>query len=231
MTTSDELVTAPDDPDAPAGDDGDVDEPRGPATLLWIVLVVAALVFGGAVGWRISQDDGPDRPGRDSVDVGFFQDMGKHHNQAIAMAFAYLEHGTDPLLRQIAGEILTYQASEIGVMNDHLAQWAAQGTEGDTAMGWMGMPVPRDEMLGLATPEEMDALRAARGAELDQLFTRLMIEHHAGGIHMAQYAATHAETETARSWARAMIEGQRGEISELNRWRVTHGYPAVEVRL
>jgi uncharacterized protein (DUF305 family) len=232
VTTSDELVIPGDAGDDPGDQPDDLDdERRGPGTALWIVLVVAALVFGGAIGWRITKGDGPERPGRDSVDVGLFQDMGTHHNQAIAMAFTYLEHGTDPLLRQIAGEILIYQASEIGVMNDHLAQWNQQGTEEDTAMGWMGMRVPRDEMLGLATPEQMDELAAARGTELDQLFTRLMIDHHVGGIHMAQYAAAHAETETARSWAEAMTHGQKGEIAELNRWRVQHGYPAVPVRL
>ena len=36
-------------------------------------------------------------------------------------------------------------------MNDHLAQWDQQGTEGSTAMGWMGMRVPRDQMTGMAT--------------------------------------------------------------------------------
>ena len=152
--------------------------------------MVAALVLGGAIGWRITKgSDDAERPGRDSVDVGFFQDMVTHHNQAVAMGFSYLEHGTDPLLRQIAGEIVTYQASEIGVMNDHLAQWNQQGTEGSTAMGWMGMKVPRDQMTGMATAEQMQALADARGRDLDELFTRLMIRHHEGGIHMAQFAA------------------------------------------
>ena len=48
---------------------------------------------------------------------------------------------------------------------------------------------------------------------------------------MAQFAADHASTETVRSWARAMIEGQKGEIAELNRWRVAHGLPAVKLTL
>ena len=155
--------------------------------------------------------------------------MVTHHNQAVAMGFSYLEHGTDPLLRQIASEIVNYQASEIGVMNDHLAQWGQQGTEGSTAMAWMGMKVPRDEMPGMATAAQMQQLADARGRDLDELFTRLMILHHEGGIHMAQYAATHA---THRD--RALVgegDGRRarsGEIAELNRWRVTHGLPVGE---
>jgi uncharacterized protein (DUF305 family) len=204
---------------------------RGPGTGLWITLVIVALVFGGAIGWRITKSEDTKTPAHDSVDVGFFQDMGTHHAQAVAMGYLYLQNGTDPLLRQIATEIINYQNAEIGVMNDHLAQWGQQGTEGSTAMAWMGMKVPRDQMPGLATNAQMTRLANARGQELNDLFTSMMILHHEGGIHMAQYAATHAGTETVRSWAKAMDEGQRGEISELNRWRVQHGLPAVQMTL
>jgi uncharacterized protein (DUF305 family) len=230
-------VTAPSPADTepdqdPGVDDDDSDHPRGPSTALWITLVIAALVFGGAIGWRITKgSDAAERPAHDSVDVGFFQDMVTHHAQAVAMAFSYLDHGTDPLLRQLAGEIINYQNAEIGVMNDHLAQWNEQGTEGSTAMGWMGMATPRDRMTGMATSAQMTALTDARGRDLDDLFTRLMIRHHEGGIHMAEFAAAHATTETVRSWAKAMAGAQRGDIAEMNRWRVAHDLPAVKLTL
>ena len=153
--------------------------------------------------------------------------MVTHHNQALTMATDYLEHGDDPLLKQIAGEILFYQSSEIGVMNDHLTQWGQSGTDPRIAMRWMAQPTLRNQMYGLATPEQMTELAAARGPQLNDLFTRLMIVHHAGGVHMAQFAASHATTETVRSWAQAMVDGQKGEIAELNRWRVQHGFPSV----
>jgi uncharacterized protein (DUF305 family) len=212
-------------------DDAFDDERRGPGTGLWIVLVVVALVLGGAIGWRITKSQQAKAPARDSVDVGFFQDMVSHHNQAVAMGYSYLEHGSDPLLRQIATEIINYQNAEIGMMNDHLAQWGRQGTEGPDAMAWMNMKVPRDEMPGLAAKTQMDQLANARGQELNDLFTRMMILHHEGGVHMAEYAAAHAGTETVRSWATAMADGQRGEIAELNRWRVQHDLPAVQMTL
>lgn len=206
-------------------------EPRR-GRAMGILLIVTALVLGGAVGWRIGRAQGdPTIPGRQSVDVGFFQDMDTHHNQAVSMAFTYLASGTTPLLRQIASEIVTYQASEIGVMNEYLTKWHAAGTEGNTAMRWMGMPAPRDQMMGLATKSQMAALGAARGRDLDQLFTRLMIDHHVGGVLMADYAASHAATPEVKRWASAMAEGQRGEIAELNQWRVRNGFPAVKVNL
>ena len=235
MTTSDgdTGLDDPADPDDLDHEDASEDDDRsGPGTALWITLVIAALVLGGAIGWRITKwSDAAERPAHDSVDVGFFQDMGTHHAQAVAMSFIYLDHGTDPLLRGIATEIINYQASEIGVMNDHLADWNEQGTEDDTAMGWMGMKVPRAEMTGMATAPQMRELQDARGRELDDLYSRLLIRHHEGGVHMAEYAAEHATTETVRSWAEAMDEGQRGEIAELNRWRVAHDLPAVKLTL
>ena len=140
--------------------------------LIAVVLVVVLMIGAGAVGWRIGHSQGSGTtPGRDSVDVGFFQDMSTHHNQAIGMASTYLANGTDPLLRQIASEILVYQASEIGVMGEYLGRWSQSGTETDRAMEWMEMSVPRDEMAGLATKDELAQLAAWRGADLDQLFT------------------------------------------------------------
>jgi uncharacterized protein (DUF305 family) len=235
-TDLDRAGSEPDDvagggPDRAADDELD-GGPRGPGTGLWVLLVVVALVLGGAIGWRLTKgSDAAERPAHDSVDVGFFQDMATHHNQAVAMGYLYLQNGTDPLLRQIATEIINYQNAEIGMMNDHLAQWGQQGTEGADAMAWMGMRVPRDEMPGLATKTQMDQLANAHGQELNDLFTRMMILHHEGGVHMAEYAAAHAGTETVRSWATAMADGQRGEIAELNRWRVQHDLPAVPMTL
>ena len=213
---------------AGTADDGSTPTGRG----LWILLLVATLVLGGAVGWRIGRAQGDSSsPSHNSVDVGFFQDMSTHHNQAIGMAFAYRANGTDPLLRQISGEIITYQASEMGVMGEYLTKWGQAGTEGATAMGWMGMATPRNQMTGLATKHQLALLDTARGAALNQEFTRLMIDHHVGGVHMAEYAARHATTPEVKRWAASMADGQRGEISELNRWRIRNGFPAVIVHL
>ena len=86
-------------------------------------------------------------------------------------------------------------------------------------------------MTGMATRRELTELGTARGATLDQLFTRLMIDHHVGGIHMAQYALAHATTAEVKRWALSMEDGQRGEIAELNQWRVRNGFPAVRVNV
>lgn len=201
---------------------------RSRAPSLWqvIALVVALCLLAGIIGWRVGHQE-PAAPSASSVDVGFFYDMTAHHQQAITMALDYVRNGTDPRLLAIAGEMVTYQSSEIGMMNEYLAQWGHAGDRPAKAMGWMQPPVPYDEMPGLATREQMNQLAAARGFELDNLFTSQMINHHAGGVHMAAAAAKTAEEESTRRWAAAMDDGQRGEISEMNTWRTQHGLPKI----
>ena len=226
-------VTATDAPptDAPgpgSGDGGGDRRARSRQPALWqvIALVVALCLLAAVVGWQVGQRK-ESSPGPSSVDVGFFYDMSAHHQQAITMALDYLQHGTDPRLLQMASEIVTYQSSEIGTMNTYLGQWGRAGNRPAQAMGWMQPPVPYDQMPGLATKAQMDQLAAARGDELNNLFTTLMINHHAGGVHMAAYAAEHAEKESTRRLAAAMDDGQRGEISEMNTWRTQHGLPTI----
>jgi uncharacterized protein (DUF305 family) len=208
-------------PAAPPGDETERGS-RGPAWWQVLAIVVVLCVVAGAVGWRVGQSD-DSAPGADSVDVGFFYDMTAHHQQAIAMALIYLRDGDDPLLLAIAREIVQYQSAEIGMMNEYLAQWGRDGNRPEKAMGWMQPPIDRDKMPGLATDAQMQALENARGFELDDLFTELMIEHHAGGVHMAAHAAEHGQKASTRRWAAQMDDGQRGEISEMNQWRRRHG--------
>ena len=70
---------------------------------------------------------------------------------------------------------------------------------------------------------------------LSDLFTQLMIRHHQGGIHMAEFVATDAETSNIRNFARGIAAGQRSEIGEINAVRrelglepVLQGDPASE---
>jgi uncharacterized protein (DUF305 family) len=91
----------------------------------------------------------------------------------------------------------------------------------DVAMDWMGAPTDPLEMPGMATEADFDQLGAASGIEADDLFTRLMIEHHAAGIEMATYEAEHGDNDTVRALARAMARVQRIEIREMNSRRAS----------
>jgi uncharacterized protein (DUF305 family) len=190
--------------------------PSWPPSLPQAVILVAALcLVAGVVGWRLAQDD---HPGRGSVDAGFLEDMQTHHLQALEIGYAYLEHGSNPTLRHIARDIISTQGIEVGQMRSVLSEWGLQPSpdpEG-TAMAWMHEPHPAQQMPGMATGADLDRLRNARGVEADDLFTQLMIRHHQGGIHMAEFVATDAETSNIRNFARGMAAGQRSEIGEIN---------------
>ena len=82
-------------------------------------------------------------------------------------------------------------------------------------MGWMGHEMPIDEMDGLASQEQLDEFAAATGDEASRIFAELMIAHHRGGLHMAEYAVDRADDSAVRSFAQSMIRGQSAEIIEL----------------
>jgi uncharacterized protein (DUF305 family) len=190
-------------------------------TVPQLVALAVALVFttAAATAWWTSREPEPN-----AVDVGFYDDMTTHHRQAIGMAISYLRNGTDPVLGFVAGEINANQNGDIRQMQIALNEWNEAGTPG-VAMEWMNAPVPQDQQPGMATSEEMRALEAARGTELDDMFSRMMIEHHAGGVHMSDAAADTGKL--SRKLATGMAKVQRDEIFEINTRREQLGLPRV----
>ena len=85
-------------------------------------------------------------------------------------------------IRDVAGRIDVSQQDEIEFMQ----QWLRDRSEDvpdPTAHDAMQM----DHMMaGMATPEQMETLAAARGTAFDRLFLELMIAHHAGAVTMVE---------------------------------------------
>jgi len=85
-------------------------------------------------------------------------------------------------------------------------------------MAWMpnGAAMVRDGLMpGMATPEEMEQLRRARGREGDILFAELMIKHHIGGIHMVDAILMRTNDEEVIEAATRMKNTQRTEVNIL----------------
>ena len=203
--------------------DGDATEEADTVTPWWhapwrlVVLGLAVAFLAGAVGVVAGARSAEDRP--NAVDTGFLQDMRFHHDQAVAMSLLMVKKPLDdgnPTVRVIAEELMLGQQTEAGVMVGMLSRWGLpESNETGTAMAWMDEPVPLERMPGMATEANLDQLIAERGAEADQLFLRLMIAHHEGGLHMATYAADHAAVADTRDFAAAMVRNQRDEIAEM----------------
>jgi uncharacterized protein (DUF305 family) len=186
---------------------------RNPFTLGAFALLLLGIV--GLLGYAIGKETSLDDP--NGTDIGFLQDMRVHHEQAVEMAFLYLnDPGTEPALRTVASTIMLEQQLEIGRMIQLLRGFhESEVNETDLAMSWMGAPVPLDEMPGLAAAEDVDRLRLAEGADADRIFVELMIVHHEGGIHMAEHAAEHGGSGEVRRMATQIVAGQREEVNEL----------------
>jgi uncharacterized protein (DUF305 family) len=201
-------------PDDPEADDPE-DWGGGGAGLSWsrvAVLGLALAFLGFAVGIFVSRDT---PPGEGSTDVGFAQDMLTHHQQALVVAAAEVANGENATVRSYAREVLTFQSYEIGVMQQRLRDWGYDPAERPAeAMGWMGMPVPWEDMVGLLSDEQIDEMSGARGGEADALFLELMAEHHRGGLHMAEYASENVDDADLRDLAGRMARNQAQEINE-----------------
>ncbi len=184
--------------------------------LNFVAIAVAGLVLGVGIGYFAG--DSLATPDVNEVDEGFLQDMRYHHDQAVQMAYFYLTEVDEPhpRLSMLAEEILLSQQMEAGRMVQMLRNFGlSEVNDTGVAMGWMGHEMPIDEMDGLASQEQLDEFAAATGDEASRIFAELMIEHHRGGVHMAEYAVDRADNSAVRSFAQSMIRGQSAEIAEL----------------
>ena len=181
-----------------------------------VLLAVAGLLGSFGLGYLLGSQSSD--LSHNSVDVGFLQDMRIHHEQASIMAMTYLEASPNgnTVQRMIAREILLTQSMETGRMIQLLRMFKESETNlTDQVMGWMNEPTPIDRMPGYATDEQMEQLQKSRDAKADALFRDLMIAHHLGGVHMAEYAMENAKHPEVRKMAESMLREQTGEINEL----------------
>ena len=225
-TTIDADAIELDQPDAQVAiDDGAIDDEAiddGAIVLPWwqhplniFTIVVTAALLAGMLGWMIGDTNA--ELAHNEVDTGFLQDMREHHEQAVYMSFIYDSlPDIDPGLRTVATSIIIGQNQEIGRMVQMLRMFGeSEANEGDTAMAWMGMPVERGQMPGMASEDDLDKLASLSGVEADEFFVQLMKAHHEGGIHMAEYASGNAENEETKALASSMVKSQRDEIAEM----------------
>ncbi|GAA4405315.1 DUF305 domain-containing protein [Fodinibacter luteus] len=157
------------------------------------------------------------------ADAGFARDMQTHHAQAVEMALLVRDRSRDEELRTVAYDILTSQQQQAGQMYGWLVQWGLDQTGSREPMAWIGAEHadaharPDGTMPGMATRAQLDELRAADGVEAERIFLRLMIEHHEGGVAMAQAAVAQARTTEVRTLATAIASAQSAEIALLQR--------------
>jgi uncharacterized protein (DUF305 family) len=135
-------------------------------------------------------------PPRSPADVEFMQGMIFHHSQAVEMTAMIPSHTENKELRSLGARISISQSDEIKFMKRWLAARGESVPQAMPDMPGMEMPgmdmpheTPHDSMAlmpGMLTPQQMDALRKAKGAEFDHLFLVGMIQHHNGALTMVK---------------------------------------------
>jgi uncharacterized protein (DUF305 family) len=131
-------------------------------------------------------------PPRSQADVEFMQGMIMHHSQAVEMTALIPSHTENKELRLLGAKISSSQSDEMKFMQRWLAargesiSMAMPGMPDMDKSGQASPPMAMALMPGMLTPEQMEALRKARGAEFDQLFLTGMIQHHNGALTMVK---------------------------------------------
>jgi len=113
-----------------------------------------------------------------AADVHFMHMMVPHHAQALQMVALVPSRASSEAVRQMALRMEISQRDEIALIERWLR---SRGEPLPEAHGQMMGRMP-----GMLTPEQMDRLRQARGAEFDRIFLESMIRHHEGAITMVE---------------------------------------------
>jgi uncharacterized protein (DUF305 family) len=141
------------------------------------------------------------------ADVRFMQGMIEHHAQALEMTRLVPSRTTREDIRRLALRIELSQLDEIEMMHRWLTSRGEESPGGpilEAERGGApahpghhhghaghgappgGGDVTAPPHHGMLTPEEMQRLAAASGAEFDRLFLRYMIRHHDGAVIMVE---------------------------------------------
>jgi uncharacterized protein (DUF305 family) len=166
-------------------------------------------------------------PPASPADVQFMQGMIMHHAQAVEMTALIESHTENKDVTSLGARISRSQSDEIRFMKRWLAS-RGQPTampdmpEMNMAHGDMshdnmshGKMSHAALMPGMLTPEQMEALRNAKGQEFDRLFLTGMIQHHGGALTMVRDlfdTAGSGQDAELFDFTTEIDSGQRAEI-------------------
>ncbi|MFF5180789.1 DUF305 domain-containing protein [Micromonospora sp. NPDC000316] len=141
-----------------------------------------------------------------SLDVWFVRMMLPHHAQALEMAELAPERAANPAIRALADRIRASQGPEMGMLRGWLQ---TRGLAADAPGHDHGT------MRGMQSPEAIKQLAAARGADFDTLFVRMMTDHHEGAIQMATDLLKVGSDLTLNEFANSVATEQAVEIHRM----------------
>jgi uncharacterized protein (DUF305 family) len=151
------------------------------------------------------------------ADVTFLQMMYPHHAQAVDMAKLVPSHSQNQQLLTLAANVEKAQAPEMQQISTLLQSFGKPAPPAPGAHDMPGMPgmSSAPSMPGMMTPEQMNALQAASGADFDRQWMEMMIDHHNGAIAMANTELANGVNPDAKALASSIISAQQAEIATM----------------
>ena len=153
------------------------------------------------------------------ADVAFMQGMIMHHAQAVEMTALIDSRSENKDLHLLGARISHSQSDEIKFMQRWLTVRGQPGSMPPEEMSGMDHANMSHEsmhlMPGMLTPEQMEALREAKGPDFDRLFLTGMIQHHDGALTMVKElfdTAGAGQDAELFNFATDVDTGQRAEI-------------------
>ncbi|MBO1416812.1 DUF305 domain-containing protein [Streptomyces sp. FH025] len=188
--------------------------PAALAAAVALALGVPALV---ASGTSASGSASVAVPADDSPEAGFARDMATHHQQAVDLSFVVRDRTADEPTRTLAFDIINTQANQRGMMMGWLDQWGLSQHSVAKPMAWMKMGHDYQAhdgslMPGMATNTQMAKLRSLSGRDAEVYYLQLMIQHHKGGVEMAQGYVDMAKNDVEKRLAQSMVTAQTSEV-------------------
>lgn len=146
-------------------------------------------------------DDSPN-----SADFRYARMMIEHHEQALVLTGLVPGRASSTSVERLAKRISAAQKPEIGAMEGWLKNNGGDGRE--ETHDHAAMP-------GMATAEQIEELRGARGKAFDRLFLELMITHHQGAVTMATEALADGNNVLVEEMANDVVAQQTVEIDRM----------------
>ncbi len=157
-------------------------------------------------------------PADATYDLRFIDGMIPHHEGAVAMAEAALEHSQRPEIRQLAENIIAAQQVEIKQMQDWRTTWYPDApTVPIMYHAEMKHDMPMDQAMMGAMRMDMDL--GGADDEFDLRFINAMIPHHEGAVVMAEDLQNKSNRPELQTLAEAIITSQQAEIDQMKQWR------------
>ncbi len=141
-------------------------------------------------------------------DERFIDAMVPHHQGAVDMAEVAVENAEHEELKSLAEDIVSEQEAEIEDLR------AIKREEFGTSEIPSGMSQEEMDAMGMTDPAQLADKRP-----FDRAFIDDMTPHHRSAITMAEVAMKESDNPQVKEIAQDIVDAQRREIAQMERWR------------